>query len=371
MRNYNSAQKSKKMNIMFCLGSMMKGGAERVVSQLANKFAEEGNDVSIVVTTLRTQGYKTNDRVKLLALEYGECNFIKRTFLRIVKLKKIIRRERPNVIIAFLPEPSLRVLLANLLNRKKIIVSVRNDPNAEFDSFFKRTVARILYKRSNGVVFQTEDARDWFQKSIQKKSTIILNPLSDEFLVQPFDGQRKKEIITVGRLVKQKNQRLLIDAFAVLNKRKPGYVLKIIGSGNMEQELKKYVDDEHLSNKITFLGEVQDVKKELYDAALFVLSSDYEGMPNALLEALAMGVPAVSTDCPCGGPKFLMQNYPMRALVKVNERKKLADCMEKMLSITDDERKKINNFASIIQEKTNNNRIIGEWRDYIEEVVND
>jgi glycosyltransferase involved in cell wall biosynthesis len=146
---------------------------------------------------------------------------------------------------------------------------------------------------------------------------IIPNPINPEFNVKPFSGKRRKIITSVGRLSEQKNQHVLIEAFSRIEKDFPDYELVIYGEGNLRETLENQIKTLKLENKVKLPGVKKNIKNEIYDCSLFVLPSLYEGMPNALMEAMALGLPVISTDCPCGGPRFLIHNYN-GLLVKVN-----------------------------------------------------
>lgn len=300
-------QKTAKRKIVFCLGSMGHGGAERVVSVLANYFIEN-NDVSIVITRPCKIEYKLDERIRHIALDESEKSggIVRRSVRRIKKLRLFLKKESPDIVIAFLPEPSFRLMMAKTFLPVKTIISVRNDPNKEYNSFIKKLLVRILYVRADGFVFQTPDAKKWFSEKIQKKSVIIPNPVDEKFFRKPYTGEREKKIVSVGRLVKQKNQKMLIDAFSEFRKRHKDYILEIYGDGLLRNKLQIYVDSLDLHESVKLVGEAPNIERKIYKAKMFILTSDYEGMPNALMEAMALGVPCISTDCPIGGPKYLM-----------------------------------------------------------------
>ena len=322
------------MKILFCIGSMSKGGAERVISNLTNHLADK-NDVYIVATKIKNIAYTLNKNIRIMTLENREDkkqNFIIKNFKRIKALNKYIEEIRPDIIISFLPEPSYRILLLKILKRKlKVIVSVRNDPKIEYKTRLNKFVMKILYPLANGFVFQTQEAKEYFSKKIQNKSTIIPNPINKEFIVTPYDGKRDKTIVTVGRLEEQKNHKLLIEAFSNIEKDYPEYKLLIYGSGSKEEELKQYVKGIGLIDKVEFKGNVNNVKEEIYKSGMFILSSNYEGMPNALIEAMALGLPVISTDCPCGGPRFLIENSKNGILVPVGKKQEMTEAIKYVL----------------------------------------
>lgn len=317
---YLSLSCGRRRKIGFCLGSMNHGGAERVVANLSNSFVKD-NDVLIVVTKPGKPDYELDKRIRYFALDNDneKKSFVRRTIKRVKRLRKILRDESPDVMISFLPEPSFRLMLAKKLLPTKTIISVRNDPNREYDTFVKKMLVRILYTGANGFVFQTPDAKKWFSKKIQSKSLIIPNPIDKSFLCEPYKGVREKKIVTVGRLVEQKNQKLLIDAFSRFYEKHKDFSLEIYGEGLLRKPLQQQIEKLGLNKVAKLMGEVPNTKEVVYKARAFVLASNYEGMPNALMESMALGVPCISTDCPIGGPKFLIKNLENGMLVKVND----------------------------------------------------
>ena len=183
----------------------------------------------------------------------------------------------------------------------------------------------------DGIVFQTPEAQAWFPKSIQNKSTIIANLVAEKFY-QVKRSQRPQHIVSCGRLHRQKNHTLLIRAFAKLADKYPQENLLIYGKGDLESSLNQLIEQLGLQKRVFLMGQSTDVAKVLSQAKLFVLSSDYEGMPNALMEALVAGVPSISTDCPCGGPRELIQHGKNGLLVPCNDENALVRAMDQLLS---------------------------------------
>ena len=357
------------MKIVFCIGSLGKGGAERVVANLSNYFIDK-YDVTIIKTIKDENEYELNSKIKVFSLDKTKkicSNFVKRNIERAKTLINIIKKENPDIIISFLPDPTYTLMFANLFLNKKVIISVRNDPKIEYNTFIKRMLVKLLYTRADGFVFQTEDAKNWFSKKIQNKSTIIPNPINEKFIKDSYNGERKKEIVTVGRLNEQKNHKLLIEAFEKVVKKHSEYVLKIYGTGYLEEELKTYVKAKNLENNIKFMGQSDNVKDDIYKSGAFVLSSDFEGMPNALMEAMALGLPCVSTDCPCGGPKFLIKNKKNGILVPIKDANKLANGINYMIE-NPEKAKFMGIEANKITNDLNPKKINDRWEKYILEI---
>ena len=353
------------MKILFCIGSLEKGGAERVVSNLANSFVLN-NEVSIVTTIGQIQ-YEINNKIKLYSLDSSKLN--KKRLNRIVKVKKlysIIREVRPDVIVSFLREPTFRVLLLRKFIKTPIIVSVRNDPKIEYKDLKNRIIMKLLYPNADGFVFQTEEAKEYFSKRIKNKSTIIPNPIKKEFIERKlYMGKRDKTIVSVGRLEEQKNHELLIEAFYNINKEIRDYKLIIYGEGTLrgilEDKIKKY----GMEDRILLPGVVDNIPERIERAKLFVLSSDFEGMPNALMEAMALGLPCISTNCPCGGPKFLIKNNENGFLVKVGDKNDLKNKIKELINKNNDELTIISKNAKERTRDLAEEKINEKWYEFI------
>lgn len=320
------------MKILFYINAIHDGGAERVMVNLAKYFSDTGCETILVTSFRDTWEYKVEGNVKRLSLEEKEIKQgkIKRNFSRIIKLRAILKKEKPDVAVSFMAEPNFRLLVASLGLNVKTIVSVRNDPNKEYAGRIGKFVGKCLLPLADGCVFQTKEAQEWFPERLQRKSTIIINAVKEEF----FNIERKPvagEIITCGRLEVQKNHKLLIDAFSEVVKEHPYAKLKIYGEGSLRDVLQEQINKLGLQNKAFLMGATNDVAKALQTADLFVLSSDYEGMPNALMEAMAAGVPCISTDCPCGGPRSLIDNYNNGVLIQINNKKMLSKELKRIL----------------------------------------
>lgn len=355
------------MKIMFYAISLGKGGAERVISVLANNLSQN-YDVSIVVNTLKNKAYKIDDKVKLYELDNKKRKFsIIRNIYRMFNTNKIIKEEKPTIIISFLPIPSFRILFLKYFHKIPVIVSDRNDPSIEYKKLISKILMKTLYPKADGFVFQTNDQKLYFNKKIQDKSTIIQNPLKDEFLDNNNNTKKENIIISVGRLIEQKNHKMLIDSFSELSATTKNYKLKIFGDGPLKSELTDYIKSKHLQDKILLCGISDNIKKELLNSKIFVLSSNYEGMPNVLIEAMATGLPCISTNCPCGGPKELINNNKNGFLIEVNNKNELTEILNKLIN---DEKLQntIGNNAKKIREKLNSKIIVKKWIEYIKKI---
>lgn len=350
--------------IMFYINAIHDGGAERVMVNLAKYFSEYGYDTTLVTSFRDTWEYPVAPTVRRLTLEETEIkrSRIKRNLSRIKKLRALCKAEKPDILISFMEEPNFRAILATRRLPVKTLVSVRNDPNKEYAGKLGWFVGKVLLPMADGCVFQTSDAQKWFPNRLQRKSQIIYNAVKDDFYNvnrEPIRG----EIVTCGRLTEQKNHAMLIEAFAQVQKKFPFTTLKIYGEGKLQGKLQKQIENLNLENKAFLMGATNNVIKALQTADLFVLSSDYEGMPNALMEAMAAGVPSISTDCPCGGPAELLGKTSQQ-LVPIGDVQILTEKIEiffenqvKLKIAGLDEKKKALKFEP--------SRVYKQWEKYI------
>lgn len=355
------------MKILFCIGSLEKGGAERVISNLANSLCEK-NEITIV-TTIDKIEYKINKKIRNYSLENE--NEKSNRINRIIKLYNIINKEKPDIIISFLPEPSYRVLLLRKIIKIPIIVSVRNDPQSEYQGLKRKILMKLLYPLADGFVFQTEEAKQYFSRNIQEKSTTIPNPIKKEFLERNvYKGKKEHLIVSVGRLEKQKNHELLIDAFYDINKEIKDYKLVIYGEGTLRSRLEDKIKELNMQNRIFLPGTVDNIAEKIENAKLFIMTSNYEGMPNALMEAMALGLICISTDCPCGGPRYLIDDKKNGFLFKVNDKVVLNKIIKKvLLESSQEELKNISKCARKSTYILNEQNVNKLWNTYINSVL--
>jgi|LSQX01.2.fsa_nt_gb glycosyltransferase involved in cell wall biosynthesis len=351
--------------ILFYINTIAPGGAERVMVNLANMFSNTGYEVVFVTSYYDSNEYQLSKYIKRLSLESERTkqSFLKKNISRICKLRKICKIERPNIVISFLPEPNFRAIIATMFLGIKTIISVRNDPNREYSSIIYKCLAKILYPLASGVVFQTEEAKNWFSKRIRRKSKIILNPVNEKFFKVNFSGKRNN-VVTVGRLESQKNHQLLIKAFARVSEEFRDECLLIYGEGSQKRALHELIKSLNLEDRVVFKGISKNLEEEIKDAKVFVLSSDYEGLPNAVMEAMVLGLPVISTDCPCGGPRLLIDHNKSGILVRPNDVEAMAKAIYNVLSnpffaeqLGMKAKNRAKNFAP--------DKVFEEWEEYI------
>lgn len=323
------------MKILFYINAIHHGGAERVICNLATQFSEHGHECVLITSFRDDWEYSVNENVRRITLFEHQLKqgFLRRNSSLVKSLRKVLKEEKPDILISFMAEPNYRAIVASAGLKHKVIISIRNDPNREYPNILNRFLAKTLFRLADGIVFQTEDAKKWFPKTIQKKSRIIFNQVDEVFYHTLYDGLRH-DIVTTGRLTAQKNHKMLIRAFAQIADHVTDKLF-IYGEGELRGELESLIAELHMQNRIFLPGSTKNVAETIKSAKLFVLSSDYEGMPNSLMEAMALGIPCISTDCPCGGPRELFARSEYCLLVPVNDENKMAGLMLKSISKVD------------------------------------
>lgn len=349
--------------IVLICRNLYSGGAERVVSQLANYFCSVGVDTMIITIDNREIKYFLDKNIAVIPIGEKSNNKIKDKLVRYSILRKIIEKESPDRVLSLPEDIAVYVLLALFGTNNKVYVSERNNPWVMPDVKITRIIRRLMYPFAAGVIFQTEMAKSYFPKRIQKRGVVISNPIDEKRIPKAYKGERRKTIAAVGRLAEQKNFKLLIEAFSDFVKSNADYNLIIYGDGPLKDKLESLIDDLGIKDKVLLAGKTADVLEKINDCAMFVLSSDYEGMPNVLLEAMCMGMPVISTDCPSGGPKTLIKNEKNGILVSVNNKCELIAALNKMTDL--DYASKCAEEAYKLRDVLTSKEIFEQWKTFI------
>ena len=342
--------------IVYFIGTLGNGGAERVVSILTRKLADMGEKVEIVLYYDSEPFYEIHPNVQITYVERetGSKNLLK----NLIWLRRYFIKNA-DLVISFLAQFNMIALAAVFAAGIPVIVADRNDPRHMPKQAPIRLARNLLYHLADLVVVQTQHNKEYFSKALQKKCRIIYNPVDlKEKQALALRTEKKQRIVSVARLMKQKNQLMLIDAFAEVQKSFPDYILTIYGEGPFRDELQKRIEELGLVEQVELPGRVQNVFDSIADAELFVLSSDFEGMPNALIEAMCLGLPVISTRV--SGASDLIENENNGLLTDVGDVKMLIRCMKRMLS--DSElRKCCAEEAVKINQLLHTDYIVGQW----------
>lgn len=358
--------------IALYISSLTKGGAERVIANLAGYFFRERYRVVLVTTRKAQEEYQIPEGIirrisepEEKELEGGRTrNFVR----RYQKLRAIWKEEKPDVILSFIGKNNMMAILTSAGLGIPVAVSVRGMPREEYYSRGMRLMARWLFGFAGGVILQTKECFSFFPKRVQKKAVILKNPVNQVFFRERFQGVRDKTIVAVGRIDENKNQKLLVDAFIQTGDEFPEYKLIIYGEGEMRRKLQEYIRGMGLEERILLPGNVEQVADVIYKARVFVLSSNTEGMPNTLIEAMLLGLTVISTDCPCGGPADLIVHGVNGLLTPVGDVEKMKESLQMALR---DEKwaDKMGKEAAKIKEAFAEESVYGSWKNYLESLI--
>lgn len=397
-----------KKKVLMVMPVIKGGGAERVASLLLNKFYENGYDCRFLLTS----SYKgdivdgdLNKEIPVICIKelikseptdlfykllqiissvlckpfelFNKCvpsffaylSFVSQYHSEINLLKNEISKDPDMTVITFL-QPSIPItLLATKDLPNKVIISERGDPNRNLQKRYGLPFVKKYYNRADKAVFQTNDAKNAYPKEISDKGTVIFNPIKSD-LPQAYHGDRNKTISTFCRISKQKNLPLLIKAFSEFKKDYSDYHLKIIGNTNNKDdeealsEVKSLIEKFNLSDSVEFLPFSNNVHSLIIKDSMYVNSSDYEGMSNAMLEAMAIGMPCVCTDCTIGGASSVITDGENGLLVKVNDSVGLCEAMKKIAGSEELSLKLSKNAAKIADELSLEN-ISQKWMELL------
>ncbi|MDD6518594.1 MAG: glycosyltransferase [Oribacterium sp.] len=354
---------NKAKEILIVTISLGNDGAERVLTELAKEWIHIGCKVFVIQTDANRYGnsYAMPDSIQMINICVKSKNKVMRFLQEIKAVRKVISVHQDATVVSFLSASSFVVAMASLGLKNKIVFSERNDPRRVPIGKHQQLLRNFAFHFADRIVFQTNDAQAYFDKSIQKRGIIIPNPINGA-LPDRYEGERKKIIVTACRLHPQKNLKMLIDAFSMLQKDYPDYKLIIYGEGVLRQELEAYIRSLNLSEQILLPGFQNDIVKKIMDCAVYACSSNYEGISNSMLEAMAMGVPTVVTDCPVGGARMMINNEVNGMLVPVGDTKSMYIAMKRI--IDDPElAERLSNNAFDIRNRLPVSKIAKQWLD--------
>lgn len=353
------------MKILFVISSIGIGGEARVLSILSRKMCEYGNEISIfTLSNTPRKEMPMDGRVNIIKSESdSDGNKLQKNLCRIKELKKLARTEKFDVAVGFASRAAI-VTTISLKGIVPVIVAERNDPRHSSKLF--QILRHTTYHFCNGGVFQTQRQYNIFPYI--RKKVVIHNPLDASKLPDTSDRNPEKTVVSTSRLMPQKNLKLLIDAFTEASKNCTDYRLEMYGDGYLKDELEGYIESKSMSSKIKILPATPDILKIIVNKSIFVLSSDYEGFPNSLAEALAIGLPCISTDCPIGGPEEMIDSGKNGLLVKTGDVDELADALN-MLMNDEKMRLELGEAARNIAKELDEDAITKQWLSFFKEVT--
>lgn len=369
------------MRILFATTRLTYAGAPKMMAWIANQMAAKGHEVHLVTFYSEEQARLLHENVKMISLRVTQSRsrLVRNTtgmLKTLGRLHKLVLKLKPDVVVTFLDSVGYVYLpIGRLFTKTKIVASERVDPYAHHGK--TAAVRFALMNFAHGTVFQTDGARNFFEnrKRVFRNSTVIPNPVvtGDKILAMqksiPAYKDRDKTIVTVGRLsLRQKRQDVLLDAFKLFLDKNPGYTLVMYGDGPDRAKIQAMIEARGLTGKAVLAGRTDRVEEMIFHAAAFVLTSDYEGIPNALIEAMSIGVPSVSTDCSPGGAALLIRDGENGYLVPCGDAKAIAEKLSLVVNEAHIAERFSKNSPSITSEFAE--AVIAEkWETYFQKVT--
>lgn len=364
------------MRVVFLTNSIGFGGAEKMIAYVANGMANKGHHVTVVnfksaggsYINLHQQYF--DKRISVYEFDSKHTGKINR-LQKILFTRKIVKMVNADVMVCFTMYPSFVGRIVHLLTGIPSIMAERGNPYVINKKNIFSRIELFFVNQSAGGVFQLKEASLFFSKRLQKKSVVIPNPIfiKDKIESVRFD-KREKSIVSVGRLDNyQKRYDIMIKAFSLFSKTHPEWVLKLYGVGSDENDIKQWCHEEGVDDKVFFMGLTKQPMVDISKCGMFLITSDFEGISNSLLEAMAVGLPCVSTDSRPGGARMLIQNMSNGLLVEVGNYEKIAEAML-LFANNPQLAQQCGEKAKEVLTRFDAGATLDKWESYIAEVVN-
>ena len=353
--------------LIVSIATLGSGGAERVLSVLSSNLADSFGSVQYVLWDGGEPFYPVDDRVKIVSLP--ERSGKKGRNRQLATYRRLIKQERPDLVLSFLTPYNMLVLLSTIGMNQKVVVAERTDPKRLLAGGKAGLWLRDrLYRRACGILTQTEYAKACYDKKFAGKTAVIFNPvtMSDEQVGMALRTPKEHVFVTAGRLEPVKDQGMMIEAFEAFYQSHPEYRLVIYGEGPARESLQKMIDEKKLQNVVTLAGRTNDSWNKMASAEAFLLTSEYEGMSNALIEAMCQGLPVISTKV--AGATDLIKDGENGYLIDVHDKDSLADRMA-CLADSSDMRLQMGQSASEVYKLVRQDKINIQWVEYLKSKI--
>lgn len=353
--------------IMFVIGGLAGGGAERVVATIASALAEKDYQVAILTYYKAENEYPFSPKINRINISNGSYDDFSKMFSikKMIKIRKTILKEKPDNIICFLPNPSVYTFISTLFTKfnKRVIFTVRANPNMETSKLSR--IHKFLFNFVRRVITQNEGQKKCFSKKVQKRTIVIPNPMYDElFINDKLYSKEVQKIVSVGRLTSQKNYELAINAIEKIHNNYSSIKYYIYGEGPLKDKLQNMIQEKSLDNVIYLMGFEKDRNKIYGDKDIYLMTSKFEGMPNSLAEAMCMGIPSISTDCDFG-PRDLIMNDDMGILLKDYEVDTLVNSLKSIFDNYSIYIEKAEIAKKVLTDNYSFDKIVSKWENII------
>lgn len=351
------------------------GGAERVMTNMANYWAEAGQSVTLLSLADDSEppAYDVHKRVLYIPLGIAtrESNPVFKidNVRRLLTLRRAVQASSPDAVISFIEKVNVTVLLACLGTDVPILVTEQVDPESYKISWLWEVLRKLSYPLASRLVLLSERTRSRFPRRMWNSIEIIPNPVHVPSEFREYDRWKKRTstIIAMGRLDEQKGFDILLRAFAIVRQQHPEWKLVILGEGPKRGFLERLRADLHLVDFVKMPGWIPEPHKYLAQSSIYVMSSRFEGFPNALTEAMACGLPVISTDCPTG-PREIITEGVDGLLVPADDVGALAGALDRLIS-DERERERLGRRAQEVTHRFGMKPIMGKWEEVLSDVL--
>ena len=367
--------------LVFFIQSMGGGGAERVTANLANFWADQGWGVTVVtLAPIGLDFFALHPAVKRLCLNLtSESRHVvmglSQNLRRVIAMRRVLKEISPDIALAVMTGANVRLALAAWGLPVLAVGSEHVHPPQFPLGFLWEVLRRHSYGRLHAVAALTAESADWLQNHTNAKRVAVIPnaapwplPAQDPKLLPKavcLDG--RKILLGVGRLVAEKGFDMLLHAFALLASKYPDWDLVILGEGPLRQMIENTVKTSGMEDRVFLPGSVNNVGEWYQRADLFVMSSRFEGFGNALAEALASGLSAVSFDCDTG-PRNIIRHERDGLLVPPEDTAELAAALSRLMGDAS-LREVFSRSAVEARDRFSLTRVTGLWEDLFEQAA--
>jgi len=349
-----------KKTICLVIPSLVGGGMERVMSELANYLVTKNVNVYLILMFKDEVFYQLDPSIQIIEPSFKKKSNLSYAFFLFPFLRKQIKRIDPEAVLSFGERYNSYVLIATLGLNVPIYISDRSSPHKTL-SRFNLWLSRVLYKKARGIVAQTSKAAELLSLRLHgahDNIRVIPNPLREIHLA---DYKKKNQIVALGRLVREKRYDRLLEAISLLKDR--SWKLIIVGDGYMRTEVEEWIREFGVEDRVILAGQQKEVDKYLGESKIYALSSDIEGFPNALCEAMAHGLACISFDC-VAGPGDIIEHGKNGLLIEDGYIELFARELDRLIE-SEEERKKLGMEAKKIRSRLQGENIFEQYLQFL------